>query len=217
MTKENFVQILSQLWQEHQEDLFLILHEAERKRLSLSWFWDVYLMSMCTMGGSANYSRKREHYGNSLNWENVVNLVQQDRLILFNALPNPRWRIKVQQALENTFQRIKAAGGPINIQLQYDAYQTDKEIIKFLCTFEQIGNKYARNIPMDIGDQRITNFIALDDRINRVIDNVDGAPPKEKYRQRETFVVALGVDAEIPNAWFTDRLIYNYYFRFLNA
>ncbi len=214
MTEDQFKQSLQDLWRRHQAALEENLISARAKRDHPCWLWNVYLMSICTNGGSQNYECKRDQYGIELNWDRIVRLCEQDRKTLFSNLPNLRRHSLLAPALNATFQRIRQAGGPGNLAGQYDELTTAAVRMKFWKSFAGIGEKYSRNIPMDIGDELFTEHIALDSRINDLIDRVDGAPRRSCYRAREKFVVGLGTEAGIGNAWFLDRLLYRFHNEF---
>ena len=214
MTRDEFIETLSKLWEEHQGELSTALAETRLKKSQPHWLWDVYLMSICTNGGSNNYARKKEQYGIALEWKHLAKISKQNRADLFHNLPNPRRRKLLSPALEDSFNSILEAGGPESVALHYDGLATVAERMKFWKSFRGIGEKYARNIPMDIGDPLFTQHIALDSRINQLIDKVVDAPAKSNYEARETFVLALGQDAGITNAWYLDRLLYKCHDRF---
>jgi hypothetical protein len=214
ITEQNFIKQLNALWKVHRNELSSEFSSAQQLRQDPDWVWNIYVMSMCTFGGSENYRNKRNKYGTKIQWHSILNMSQENRTALFFDLPNPRRRHIITPALESTFQRIREAGGPSCVAENYVALHSAKDKMKFWLSFKGIGKKYCRNIPMDIGDESFLDHIALDSRLNGLIDKVEGAPPSTNYEARERFVIELGQQAEIPNAWFLDRLLYGFHNEF---
>jgi len=214
ITVQNFTQQLAALWKQHRDDLCSAFSNAQQIRRDPEWVWNIFVMSMCTYGGSENYTKKCEIYGVSIKWRSVLNMSHENRTDLFSDLPNPRRRHIAMPALESAFERIREAGGPEFVAESYSALGSANDKMKFWLSFKGIGKKYCRNIPMDIGDESFLDHIALDSRLNGLIDKIDGAPQSKNYEARERFVIQLGHQAEIPNAWFLDRLLYGFHDKF---
>lgn len=73
--------------------------------------------------------------------------------------------------------------------------------------FKGIGDKYARNIGMDVFHPDFRDTIALDDRIDSVSDEL--GVEFESYEKHEQFYVDIA-DRLDMTAWELDRLLYRY-------
>lgn len=207
---ENFVSAIKHVWDRKSKELEQLACSARGTRNDQEWFWTVLVTSFCTLGGSENNEIKRKKYGDALRWNSVKRLSASERAALFNELPNPRRRHISAPSLEYAFQYIDKAGGPEVAASEYEAIQTGDERMKFLRTFKGIGAKYSRNIPMDIYDEFVLDSAALDSRLNKLLDMIDGAPAKSQYEGRENYLRSVCVEAKIPNMWYLDRMLYNF-------
>lgn len=85
--------------------------------------------------------------------------------------------------------------------------------IKFLKLFVGIGEKYARNIMMDVYHPDFRETIALDVRLTSIL-KVMGLSFKD-YDEQEAFFLGIAHEAGL-NGWELDRLIFNYRDEILN-
>lgn len=129
------------------------------------WPWVGFVQSFATLGGSNNLNRIQARKSD-FEWNNVCALSDDDRKRLFLELPNPRFRDRVASFVEQVFHRFRVAGGPAAIRREYEAAG---DRVAYLRTFPGIGEKYARNIPMDICDPVVTKRFALDHRLKRLL------------------------------------------------
>ncbi len=91
--------------------------------------------------------------------------------------------------------------------------QTGREAkIAFLKSFRGIGDKYARNIMMDVYHPDFRNSIAVDARIKTLSEKLGLS--FGSYREHEEFYVSVAREAGL-NGWELDRLIYNFQAEFL--
>lgn len=73
-----------------------------------------------------------------------------------------------------------------------------------------IGEKYSRNMCMDVAHPLVLNHIALDHRINTICDRVVGAPSSKNYNMQEQWLHELAIELGV-NCWFLDRLLFSKY------
>ncbi len=208
---ERFVSVIKTTWEHKEKELEQLACTAKGMRKDKEWFWTVLVTSFCTLGGSENHEIKRKKYGEELRWDSVASLLQNKRADLFNDLPNPRRHHIAAPAFEYAFQQIRQVGGPKEMASLYEKLKTGKERMKFLRTFKGIGAKYSRNIPMDIYDETVLDSAALDSRLNGLLDMIDGVPEKSKYKLREDYLRSVCTEAGLPNMWYLDRMLYNFY------
>ena len=208
ISRDAFVTLVRQHWMNATDDLERTEAAARLMRQDPDWFWNVMVNSYCTNDGSKNLERKRAKYGEALSWSAIASMTPERRAEIFADLPNPRRRSKLAPALLETFARIRDAGGPRAIATHYESLDSAKARMEFVGSFPQIGEKYRRNIPMDVYDEIVLDQAALDKRLHKLIDLIDGAPPRSPYSAREEYLRAIQRDAGIPTLWRLDRLLY---------
>jgi thermostable 8-oxoguanine DNA glycosylase len=113
---------------------------------------------------------------------------------------------KTEWLLAN-FDRIRAAGGPLAVKKQLEACVGRGAKINILRTFRGIGDKYARNIMMDVYDPDFRDAIAIDERIKKVATRL--GVPTSPYERAERLFLSVAEEAGL-NGWELDRLLYNY-------
>ena len=176
------------------------------------FIWHYILQSFSTMGNRRGWDGligSRDNY-KLVRYDNLANLTKAGRRkAIEKAFRNAKLRRakqKVEWATVN-FELIEAAGGVEAVSaiarrcLGRDAKMT------FLRGFQGIGEKYARNIWMDVYDPAFRNSIAIDAQIKNVILAL-GASTKS-YVQQEQTLCKLAADAALE-PWEMDRLLYSY-------
>ena len=81
--------------------------------------------------------------------------------------------------------------------------------MKFLKQFHWIGDKYARNIPMDLYLDEFHNYIAVDSRIKGILETADYPVEEREYTEIEGFLREVASELGIM-AWELDRTLYNF-------
>ncbi len=186
------------------------------------WLWHLLLSSMSTMGNNRGYKglmETRENY-TLASYSNLLSLDPETRLQnIRSALEKGGVRMFNSKArwLDNNFSFIQDCGG-MNV-MQHILLNTKgrSSKIKLMRLFEGIGNKYARNIFMDMCHEDFIDSIAVDERLSDILDclNVD---PKSTYLHKEEVLVQIAHDCEIT-PWHLDRLLYSfkdYYLKKMN-
>jgi hypothetical protein len=79
--------------------------------------------------------------------------------------------------------------------------------IRFLDAFPGIGEKYARNIMMDVYHEDFRESIAIDSRIKAISEALGLS--FSSYADHEAFYLTVARKAGL-NGWELDRLLYNY-------
>lgn len=119
----------------------------------------------------------------------------------------PRRAGRTRPALLATLRRFHAVGGPDVVARTWSGHRQPATLLGWLKTFPMIGDKYARNMCMDVSHPLILDHIALDHRVNELCDRVEGAPRSVPYKGREAWLrgvaTALGV-----SCWHLDRLLF---------
>ncbi len=103
---------------------------------------------------------------------------------------------------------FRKAGGPTTIRNQYRKLQTAEERIEFLKKIPGIGQKYARNIAMEVCDELACNHFALDHRLKTLISPF--LRRNFSYREGEEFLRSVAARLHV-DARTLDRTLYRNY------
>lgn len=63
-----FVKVIDHYWNEYRSELRNRYKKALKIKKTPYWLWDQFLVSMCTMGGSANWPIKEKQFKHCLHW-----------------------------------------------------------------------------------------------------------------------------------------------------
>jgi hypothetical protein len=110
--------------------------------------------------------------------------------------------------------RIAEMGGVELATRRMLGLSTFKEKLRFLRSFDGIGEKYGRNIWMDIYDPDFRNTVAVDERLKKVARAIGFTGTG--YQQSVAFYCSIARDAELE-PWELDRLLYNFTDYFLGV
>jgi hypothetical protein len=191
--------------------------EEFRKRPDLLW----YLLLQC----AATHGNSRSWYGlcgdpvtlNSVSYSKLAPLDVDARIVLIlAALRKAKVRMPTIKApqLASNVARIAAMGGVEQATKLMLSMSTRDEKFRFMLQFDGIGEKYGRNVWMDIYDPTFRNTVAVDQRLKKVARELGFMG--SSYQQTETFYCAIARDAGLE-PWELDRLLYNFTDHFLNV
>jgi hypothetical protein len=121
--------------------------------------------------------------------------------------------IKAGYILE-CFEQVRGLGGPEAAKEKLLAQSGREGKIAFLKSFRGIGDKYARNIMMDVYHPEFRTCIAVDARIKALSTSLNLT--FVSYHEHEEFYLAVARAAGI-NGWELDRLIFNFQSEFLSV
>ncbi len=99
--------------------------EAEAHGAHRDWPWNGFILSFATLGGSANWEQRVHPRMQELDWAHVEGLTDTERALLFESVPNPRFRVRVAAWIEAAYQRMAAAGGPAVVREAYQRVEKD--------------------------------------------------------------------------------------------
>ena len=128
----------------------------------------------------------------------------------FRAQNGERFAQAAQYFLDN---------GILCVRNQWEKSANGQALIKYLKSFHGIGDKYARNMPMDCDDPRVQSHFAIDARIKRILNRVLGTQNLRTYNQKEQWLNHIKDDVnDGPNglvdrqidSWCLDRLLFQY-------
>ncbi len=186
--------------------------KRSRSRLRRDDFvWHELLLSFSTMGNSRGVEliRKQEFYG-QVSFDALRKLSQRQRARVLNrVLRKAKVRmptIKSAWLLKN-FRAVSNLGGPTAAKTALLTSPKSSGKIEFLKKFAGIGDKYARNIMMDVYHPDFRNCIAVDRRIkslSKALGLTFGSYDDEEQFYKEVAHLA-GIEG-----WELDRLIYRF-------
>ena len=193
--------------------------KSEEKQLKRPDFlWHYLLQSFATMGRAAGWHGligNKANY-NKLRFEVLAKLSPKVRRVQVEAtcraakirMPS----IKAGYIL-NCFDQVQQLGGLKAAKASLLAQPGRAAKIKFLKSFSGIGDKYARNIMMDVYHPEFRDSIAIDARIQAV--SVSFGLCFDSYKAHEDFYLLVARDAGL-NGWELDRLMFNFRDEFLS-
>jgi hypothetical protein len=83
-----------------------------------------------------------------------------------------------------------------------------EEVKKWWMQFKGIGVQYAKNIPMDEMDKRFIDFVKIDYRLSKLIDEMGGS--NLKANEKQNLFVSLAKNLNM-SSWEVDRFCFNFY------
>jgi hypothetical protein len=185
--------------------------KKQAQRRDLIWF--LLLQSMATMGNVRGYLGlicTRENFEKVTFDALSKKRSSKDRIRVLNeTLRAAKVRRPDQKAkwLASNFDKILEMGGLSASKKNLLKAQGKQGKIDFLKAFSGIGDKYARNMMMDIYHAEFHDSIAVDERIKRLSQELDLSFPD--YSSQEDFY--LGVAHEIGlQGWELDRLVFTF-------
>ena len=114
---------------------------------------------------------------------------------------------KKAQWLARNFDLIKEMGGPKAAREALLSTPGRDEKIKLLKSFAGVGDKYARNILMDVYHPDFRDSIAIDARIKGLSKMLE--LEFERYAEHEQFYLDAAHEAGL-SGWELDRLLFNF-------
>jgi thermostable 8-oxoguanine DNA glycosylase len=179
--------------------------------------WHFLLQSFATMGRSSGW---HSLIGNRANYERVTfealsQLKRSDRpKVVDNVLRAAKVRYPAQKALwiDLNHDLVAEMGGLEEAKREAFAQEGTEAKIAFMKRFHGIGDKYARNIWMDVYHPDFRDTIAVDQRIKRVTEALDYS--FKNYAEHEQLYKDIAREAGLQG-WELDRLLYNHRDEFL--
>ncbi len=181
--------------------------------------WHILLQSFATMGNSRGWDGL---IGNQDNYTQVTfdalsGLEHAERLKKVNEV----FRVAIVRRrktkagwLNRNYDLVAEMGGPEGAKKKALAQDGREAKIAFMKQFHGIGDKYARNIWMDVYHPEFRNTIAVDDRIKSVTQALGNE--FKNYEEEERFYQEIAEEVGLEG-WEVDRLLYNYKDHFLAA
>lgn len=182
------------------------------------FIWHYLLQSFSTMGNSNG------HKGLILNKKNY----EQVRFEQISTIEPSKRKDYIQSILEiaevnepdtkakwlsNDYNIVSRLGGLTKAKDKAFSQVGTEAKILFMKQFQGIGDKYGRNIWMDVYHSDFWDSIAIDRRINYITETMGYS--FSEYKEHEKFYLDIAHEVELQG-WEVDRLLYNYKNYFLN-
>jgi hypothetical protein len=191
--------------------------EALRCRSDLLWY--LLLQSAATQGNSRGWAGLCGDpvILKSVTYDVLAPLTpaaREERLLA--ALRKAKVRMQTVKApqLAANLARIAEMGGAVEATRRMLSLPARDEKFRFMKSFAGIGEKYGRNIWMDIYDPAFRDTVAVDERLKKVARALGFTGTG--YQQAEAFYCAIARDAGLE-PWDLDRLLYNFTDHFLGV
>lgn len=179
--------------------------------------WHYLLQSFSTMGRSAGWFGligTPENY-NAVRYEYLQSIPKKSRLAhLKKICRKAKVRMPDKKAgfIAACLSKLEAEGGYLQAKHHLLAQKGKDDKIKYLKSFPGIGEKYARNMMMDVYHPDFRDSIAVDSRIKSILDEL--GVNLRTYTEQEIFLLDVAHFADL-NGWELDRLMYGYLNEFL--
>ncbi len=192
--------------------------KAEHVQLNRPDFlWHYLLQSFATMGKASgwkgligtpgNYNRLRYEVLKRL--DDQSRALQVERICREAGICMPPTKAKY---ILSCFKQVQGLGGPEAAKKALLSKQGRDAKIRFLKTFHGIGDKYARNIMMDVYHEDFRDSIAIDARIKSL--SKQWGLEFSSYQEQERYYLSVAAEAGL-NGWELDRLMFKFQSEFL--
>lgn len=221
MLKENkrkdLIKLLKNIPSYMENRLNSLKEEGNKLKLREDLLWYLLLRSMSTMGNSIGFEGLINNINNfqQVSFESLLvlnNSQRLDRIKKVLKIANVYDFDKKSIWLNKNFQLIKDLGGLKESNSKALSLNSRESKINFMLQFSGIGDKYARNIWMDLYDKDFYDSIAVDYRIKKITDILGYS--FDNYQSHEKFYLEIAKESGLTG-WDLDRLLYNYNFYFL--
>lgn len=176
------------------------------------FLWHYLLQSFATMGRSSGWQGL---IGTRANYERLIYpalhaLHDGDRLrVACDVCRAAKVRMPDRKGrfIVGCFERVRNMGGPVAAKTELLAQPGREGKIRWLKGMPGIGDKYARNIMMDVYQEDFRDSIAVDARIKSLSAALGVS--FRSYAAHEAFYLSVAHQAGL-NGWELDRLLYNF-------
>lgn len=193
-------------------DLLTTLKSARADLERDDFLWHYLLQSYSTRGGSSGWAGligNATNY-NQLTYEALSSLPDSRRVDHAKHIfrrAGVRYANKKGSEIVKCFDRVNELGGLISAKRTLLQQSGRDAKIRFLKLFSGIGDKYSRNIMMDVYHEDFRDSIALDSRIKAISDKWQLT--FGSYPEHESFYLSVATEAGL-NGWELDRLMYRF-------
>jgi len=176
------------------------------------FLWHYLLQSFATMGRSSGLEgliNNRSNY-RRVTYEAITAIPESKRLAEIKTVC---WAAKIRMPdlkadyIHGCYAQVRDMGGPEAAKARLLTQPGREGKIRFLKALRGIGDKYARNIMMDVYHEEFRDSIAVDVRIKAVSESL--GVTFGSYAAHEAFYLSVAKLAGI-NGWELDRILYNF-------
>ena len=184
---------------------------ARQRREREDMLWFELILSMATLQGSSGSTLATDgEYCSQVEYETLREMDDSERIdhlegVLLDAGVN--MHLRKADFINAQLKRIESLGGLDAAQQAFGSQEEKEAEMDFLQKFKCIGDKYARNIGMDIFHPDLRDTVALDARMNSISDKL--GVKFGSYGGHEQFYVDVAERLGMT-AWELDRLLYRY-------
>lgn len=186
--------------------------KADERRERDDYLWNRLVASFATLGNSAGAVLVTEENNyDKIRYENVRQMDNDEREQHFEQIfreCNVRYPERKADYLTRNVDRIEEMGGLAEAQREFEESIGKENKLDFLEQFLNIGEKYSRNILMDLYHPEVRDELAIDSRIQAVSKKLDLAFD-ERYPEEADFYRSVA-DKIGVEPWELDRILYNF-------
>lgn len=210
--RKKLISVLKRTHTCNKADLESLKKEGCKGLARKDFIWHFLLQSLATWGrskGADGLIKNKENYKKVI-FEKIKSLDKKNRLKQIDAtFKDAKLRMPSKKAklLMKNFDLIIEMGGLEKAKNNALSQKDRIEKIKFLKQFHGIGDKYSRNIWMDVYHPDFHDSIAIDSRINKISKSL--GYNFSNYNDHESFYLGIAKEAGLQG-WEVDRLLYNF-------
>ncbi len=176
------------------------------------FIWHYLLQSFATMGRASGWRGligNQENYGR-VTYSALAVLTPDARTAQVRQVCRAagiRMPDRKADFILGCFEHVTRLGSPEAAKAKLLAQPSREAKIEFLKRFPGIGDKYARNIMMDVYHEDFRDSIAIDARIKAI--SAELGLTFASYEEHEAFYLDVAREAGL-NGWELDRLLFNF-------
>jgi hypothetical protein len=213
--RERLVRFLRAPDSAHERKLVEMREQAKELRQRVDVVWRLLLQSAATMGNSRGWKGLFGDSGDSMLSRlmafDAVGAIRQDLRVSYMepilqtaSVRMPRHKA---ETLAKNHTRISDLGGQAAARKTAFDQPTREAKIAFMKGFHGIGDKYARNVWMDLYDDQFHDAIAFDERLEKIAAAMGAR--FQGYAAAERYFVELAAESG-REPWEVDRLLYHF-------
>lgn len=209
--RKRLIGLLKNLSPEMKQKLAEIKRDSKKLKRK-DFIWHALLCSIATLGNERGYQGL---IANEKNYERVsfaaLSKISQAKRLphIEKVLRDAKVRMPAQKArwLFENHEIISRLGGVEKVTSLALSMKGREAKMRFLKTFRGVGDKYARNIWMDVFQKDFRDSMAIDLRINQITAAL--GYEFKTYELHEKFYQEIAKECGLLT-WEVDRLLYNF-------
>jgi hypothetical protein len=203
--------VVRRVYDARRDELDKLKHYGAANWDQPDWIWEGLLGALSTMGNSAGFRLVSDRqFHDRIRYAALECMApngRHDTLVETVRDAGVRWPNLKAKWLDENFMRIQSDGGPQAVKRKLEATPGRDGKLAFLDRFRGIGDKFARDMLMDVYHPDFRDSIALDIRVRKVTQALN--LKFKKYEDEEGFFLSAATCAGI-NGWEIDRVLYRF-------